>query len=101
MIYPIEWNSEKQIHNLFSYQTRIGMAHKFGKIPIGWYQNHQCNAYDVIVEALLARGIKKARVRVSQGSMYAYPINPKSKRIMLFPDIDIIFRTADTRTRTS
>jgi hypothetical protein len=62
MNYPIDWQSDKAIRNLFSYQARTGIAPAFGSCPVGPYQTIQCRAYDVIVTAIKNAGLTMARV---------------------------------------
>lgn len=45
---PPNWSDEKSIRKVFSWLTRIGAAPKFGSRPIGWYQQHQCKAIEII-----------------------------------------------------
>lgn len=56
MKYPIDWNNDKSIRDVFSYQTRIGIAPKFGSRPIAWYQSIQCSAHDMICKLAEAAG---------------------------------------------
>lgn len=60
---PIDWTDDGKVRALFSWQTRIGLAPKFGTLPIGWYQIWQCAAYDLLVERLAGEG----RVRTTSG----------------------------------
>jgi len=46
----INWNNDNSIRKLFSYQTKIGLAFKFGTISISWYQAQQCNANKYLLE---------------------------------------------------
>lgn len=45
---PEIWSDDNKLRNVFSWLTRIGAAHKFGSLPIGWYQQHQCNAIEYL-----------------------------------------------------
>lgn len=41
--------SERRLHNAFSWLTRSGIGHHFGRgLPISWYQAHQVCALDEI-----------------------------------------------------
>jgi len=105
MVYPVyDWASEKKVRRLFIYQTRIGVAHKFGTLPIGWYQSHQCHAYDVITEALKEAGIEAAEIRAIKGQLFAFPIRPldlRGTKKLLFMNLREIYREADNRCRKS
>jgi hypothetical protein len=57
MNYPIDWTKDGEIKRLFAYQTRIGVAPKFGTRPIGYYQQDQDHAYTVIMEKARLHGI--------------------------------------------
>lgn len=46
----IDWFKETEIRRLFSWQTRSGIAPKFGTRPIGWYQQHQCAAQKFLLD---------------------------------------------------
>lgn len=58
---PVDFQDENKLRTAFSWLTRFGMGHYFGNLPIGWYQEHQCHALDVIVEKLGGPG--KVEVR--------------------------------------
>jgi hypothetical protein len=51
MLFPINYSDETAVRRLFSWQTRYGMAPKFGTLPIAYYQQDQVNAYDIIDQA--------------------------------------------------
>lgn len=38
------WINDDNLSRCFNWLTRIGASYKFGSLPIGWYQNHQCAA---------------------------------------------------------
>lgn len=42
--------NESALRNAFSWLTRIGAAPAFGSRPIGWYQQQQCFALDILKE---------------------------------------------------
>lgn len=69
MKYPIDWNSDKEIRKLYSYQARIGIAPKFGSRPIGWYQIHQDKAYECIMDWIRGMGFDKATVKTSKNGV--------------------------------
>ena len=45
---PIDWGSDDQIRRLFSWQTRVGLAPKFGTCSIHHYQNSQMDVYKAL-----------------------------------------------------
>lgn len=47
----------------FCWLTRNGMGPKFGSRPIGWYQQTQCAAFDIIEKRAKYRGAREVRVR--------------------------------------
>ncbi len=60
MKYPINWNDDNSIRRVFSYQTRLGIAPKFGSRPIAWYQSIQCSAHDIIAKLAEAAGAEES-----------------------------------------
>lgn len=42
------WNNEAMLARAFSWLTKIGAGRKFGSLPIGWYQLHQCACLDIL-----------------------------------------------------
>lgn len=46
----VDFNNESQIRRLFSWQTRVGLAPKFGSRPIGWYQQHQMATFEILTK---------------------------------------------------
>lgn len=56
---PVNFHDESELRNSFSYLSRIGVAPKFGSIPIGWYQLVQYHA----IELLERSGADAVRVR--------------------------------------
>lgn len=59
-------SSEPSLRKVFSWQTRYGMAPKFGSRPIGWYQTHQCRVSDYLVRIAREAGLSDmARIKVS------------------------------------
>jgi len=45
---PVNFHNETELRNAFSWLTRIGLAPKFGTLPIGYYQQDQCRAIDLL-----------------------------------------------------
>lgn len=43
-------NGEVMLARVFSWLTRCGAGRKFGSLPIGWYQSHQCHCIDILKE---------------------------------------------------
>ncbi len=71
MKYPINWKDDNSIRQVFSYQTLIGIAPKFGSRPIAWYQAHQCHAHDIIVEMARKVGIEgEFNIKCRNGIIY-------------------------------
>lgn len=44
------WNDDNKLRRVFSWLTRIQAGRKFGSLPIGWYQSHQCACIDKLKE---------------------------------------------------
>jgi len=70
MKYPINWNNNNEIRKLFTYQTRIGIAPKFGSRPISWYQGSQCRVYNLILETMKTHNLIEANVKCIKGRIY-------------------------------
>ncbi len=41
---------DRPLARAFAWLTRAGIGRKFGSLPIGWYQMHQCAGLDVVKE---------------------------------------------------
>ncbi len=68
--------SDAGLRRLFSWLTKSGVGVKFGSRPIGWYQQHQMCAIDVIRDrAQRATNVQGPRVefdvKESKGEVYA------------------------------
>ena len=100
---PINWADDRQVRAVFTWQTRIGGAPTFGSRPIGWYQSHQCHAYDVIREACQRAVPDQTRWRVRSRQtdldrvLEAYSVSRK-QWIVLQSTRDV-YRQADDRSR--
>ncbi len=64
MTLPVNFSDETELRNVFSYLSKIGVAPKFGSLPIHWYQQIQCHAIE-----LLERSSAHA-VRVRSGIVF-------------------------------
>jgi len=73
---------------VFAWLTRTGMGRHFPGTPIGWYQQHQCHAIDVLDEVFG----KGADLRVEHGMVRA----KGSKATIAASEV---FRRADDRSR--
>jgi hypothetical protein len=58
------FNDDKKLRAIFSWLTRIGAAHKFGSLPIGWYQQHQCACIEYLT---FVRGCQNKELRCRKG----------------------------------
>lgn len=78
MEYPINWNSDREIKRLFAYQSRVGLAPKWGSVSIAHYQIMQCRAYDYIIKMGLITNnlttVKVRRGRLEAGSIDLGPV---------------------------
>ena len=88
MKYPITWKDDNEIKRLFTWQTRVGLAPKFGSRPISWYQMHQTNVYDIIVELLDATEADPKEVFMRHGIIV-------TKDGVSIGTVNDIFRRAD------
>jgi len=64
---PVNFQDDRKIRAAFSWLTRIGAGPAFGSRPIGWYQNHQVAAIEILEksgaeEVKLDKGVIKGRV---------------------------------------
>jgi hypothetical protein len=78
------WGSgtEDARRKAFMWLTRIGAGPAFGSLPIGWYQQHQVAAIEVIEQAAKRRGVEHfGQVRVQNGIIEALdtPSQPSTK----------------------
>jgi hypothetical protein len=72
MIYPINWNSERDIKACFVYQTRFLKGPLFGALPIGMYQKDHVDCHDNIVDRARTLGVEGTfKVKFSEGSLWA------------------------------
>lgn len=56
-IYGHDGESEWALRKAFNWLTRTGAGRRFGSMPIGWYQQHQIAALDVLHDAATKRGL--------------------------------------------
>ena len=99
MQFPIDFTNDATLRALFAWQTRIGVAPAFGSRPIGWYQIHQCHAYDVLREwAGRAVHEEQLLIRTSYGRIEAKPLSPRARWIDIGRPSDV-YRVADERSR--
>lgn len=86
------FTNDAKLRQLFSWLTRIGAAPKFGSAPIGWYQTHQCHAYDILKELVG----EFAPLRCKLGNVQARTI--PGKWVTVISAIEL-FQQADNRSR--
>ena len=97
------WGNETKLRNAFSWLTRIGAGRKFGSLPIGWYQQHQCACLDILKAEIqkrelpdcIAGDIGKVSLRCKFGNIQA---RCKSGWVTLLSSVDL-FQQADTQCR--
>lgn len=66
------FNLNCELGRAFVWLTRNGIGRKFGTLPIGWYQLHQCAALDYLAEQLASAQLPKdAPLRVKLGNVQA------------------------------
>lgn len=68
------WRDDALLRRAFSWLTRIGVAPKFGTIPIHYYQQEQMQALDRITELAKQKGISLKAVRCKNGYFEGYDI---------------------------
>lgn len=76
---------------LFPWLTRARMGRRFGSVPIGWYQQHQCAALNYIANIARANRCDPTRVRVRNGHVFA----ARGKDWVRILDCSTVFRAAD------
>lgn len=91
------FDNEKETRNFFTWQTRNGMAPAFGSRPIGWYQQHQCAAHDVLKELCHALYVDASALRVKSGDVIGRQIG-EGKWIRIASTQEI-FNKADSKIR--
>lgn len=42
------YSCDADLRRAFSWLARVGIGRRFGSLPIGWYQMHQCAALDIL-----------------------------------------------------
>jgi len=42
------FETERRLRSVFSWLTKTGAGRRFGTLPIGWYQIHQCHCIDIL-----------------------------------------------------
>ena len=45
---PVDWSDERALRALFVWQARLGLAPRFGTLPIAFYQAEQSDAYNAL-----------------------------------------------------
>lgn len=96
------WKDDTSIRHAFSWLTRYGMGRKFGTVPVGWYQAHQCAALEVIEEAARAEGIPIAEgweVRCKAGVVEVHNGEKSGARWQALMPAKDVFARADVRAR--
>jgi len=66
------WGNEAKLKRAFSWLTKIGLAPKFGTVPIHYYQQEQIAAIDKLKALAAAKGIQMQWVRYKKGNVYVY-----------------------------
>ena len=84
------FGNDAKLKAFFSWLTRIGAGRKFGSLPIGWYQMHQCNCYDILKDMI---GTNEYRFHGGYAQMLE---NGKWFNVILPSEL---FRQADVKTR--
>lgn len=88
----INWSNENEIRKLFTWLTKLGIGVRFNR-PVSWYQIHQSNAIDVLVEKMGGHG----EVRQREGNI-EYKKDGKWK---VLDSVNNLFREIDIRIRTT
>ena len=65
------WTDDKALGRFFAWQTRIGIAPKFGSMPIHYYQQDQCKAIDAIEAALKPYKAEDSEFKYANGLIKA------------------------------
>lgn len=96
---PVDLESleELELQKTFQWLTRTGAGRHFGSVPIGWYQQHQMAAIDVLVERARELGVEKPQMfRMRRGE---YQASDGRKWIKLGLDGRQVFHAAERRIR--
>ncbi len=72
--------SEDRLRSIFSWNTRLGIAPKFGSRPIHWYQMDQFEAIGAIERAARKAGVSLMDVRSIKGTLTGVSVE-KGKRV--------------------
>lgn len=65
---PVDFRNDQKVRAAFAWLTRIGASPHFGSRPIGWYQQHQVAAIEILEksgaeEVKLSKGMIRGRVQ--------------------------------------
>jgi hypothetical protein len=96
VLYSRQEGENGQLHRVFRWLTRNGMGRHFPGMPIGWYQQHQIHAIDVIVERAKAQNLPLDAFRVHKGEVEARGADRKWVRLV---STRTVFDEADRRSR--
>jgi len=66
------WQNDRLLRNAFSWLTRVGVAPKFGTLPIAYYQEDQIKAIDKLTELANKKNLSLRWVRNKNGFFEAY-----------------------------
>lgn len=65
------WTDDNLLRRAFTWLTRIGVAPKFGTLPIAYYQQDQCKAIEEIEKLASAKGVSVDNLTCKGGMIYA------------------------------
>lgn len=105
MTIPIDWQDDVQVKRLFAWLTKSGVGRRFPGMPIGWYQQHQCAAYDLILELIAKAGLRPdvpRKVRAHRNHLGVVVIEAHDKWVRKWKVLGSargLFEEADKRTR--
>ena len=98
MKYPINFLNDNEIKNLFTYQTKMGMAPKFGSRSISWYQIHQMQVYDAILSVMKQHNLTESKV-ITKIDRYGFSrlYFKTDKGLIMGPSINWLYEQGDKR----
>jgi hypothetical protein len=96
--FPIHFSDNPEhpeLKRVFTWLTRHKMGPAFGSRPIGWYQQHQMAAIDIIEEAV-KKAVGTGEVRVEKGDLMVTTNGRDWERLM---SCEEVYKKADAAAR--
>jgi hypothetical protein len=91
------FTDENALRAMFSWLSRIGAGRKFGSLPIGWYQMHQCAAIDYLEAQLKSAGLPTDSELRVRGGMIQVKVDGHWRKTLV--STITVFQSADNKAR--